>query len=106
MGIYNVWKNRKQILEGLKNSVFEKEDVEVIAEERLKICRSNECGFHDPNGTSDKVVVKGKESCGNCGCNLHLKTRCLSCACPINKWEALLSEEEYQSLYEKLNKDK
>lgn len=95
-----VWENRKQIMEGLKNTMFKNDEVEIIAEKRLAICRSNECGFYDEHGTSEAVVVKGSESCGNCGCNLKLKTRCLSCACPINKWLAVISEAENDLLNE------
>jgi hypothetical protein len=93
-----IWKNRNKILEGLRNSVFKRDDVELIANERIAICRSNECGFHDPNGISEAAVAKGKESCGSCGCKLSWKTRSLSSNCPINSWEAILSETEEAAL--------
>lgn len=47
---------------------------QTLAEQRIKICRSNKCGFYDKNGTSEKAFIKGKEACAGCGCNLAAKT--------------------------------
>lgn len=39
-GIRTIWKNRKQILEGVKNNLFKSADVEAIAAEREAICKA------------------------------------------------------------------
>lgn len=92
-----IFKNRKQILEGIKNSVFKKEHIEQIAEQRLQICKT--CSNYDESG--DGCLVPGSQPCcniktGGCGCSLKFKTRSLSSACPLNTplWEALLTTEE------------
>lgn len=100
--IIRLWKQRNQILEGIRNSIFKKEDVEEIASERLSICRTNTCQHHDPTGTSEAAFVKGSESCGHCGCKLSFATRSLSYACPLGFWEAVLTETEDAHLQEKL----
>lgn len=98
-----IWKNKNLILEGVMNSVFKKEDVEVIATKRMEICR--DCNLYDTLG--DGCVVKGTQPCcneakGGCGCSLEFKTRSLSSGCPLNKWEAILTEQEEDALKEKL----
>ena len=65
------WKNRKKILQGFWNKITGQK--KTLAEQRIKICRSNKCGYYDKNGTSEKAFVKGKESCGGCGCLLSSK---------------------------------
>jgi hypothetical protein len=97
-----LWKKKDQIFEGIRNSVFRKEDVEEIAGERLEICRSNRCGFHDPLGQSEAAVMKGEESCGSCGCKLSWKTRALSDACPEGFWEAVVTDTEAAGLKDNL----
>lgn len=96
-----IYKNRKQILEGISNNLFKKEHVEIIAKERLKIC--NDCQHYDTNG--EGCLVPGTSPCcnkntGGCGCSLSLKTRSLSSSCPLEqpKWEAILTEEEENKL--------
>lgn len=102
MSIKQIWKNRKQILEGIKNDIFKKEHVEAIAAKRLKICEG--CELIDLKG--DKCLVPGtKPCCGACGCSLDFKTRSLSseCAHPDKpKWKALLKEDEEDQLNSKL----
>ena len=96
-----VFKNRKQILEGIKNNIFKKEHVEEIAFQRLLIC--TECDHYDIRG--EGCLVIGTAPCcnkntGGCGCSLSLKTRSLSSACPLTvpKWDAVLTEEEENKL--------
>jgi len=96
--IQTAWKNKEDILEGFKNRTLKKEHIEEIAAERLKICKSNVCGVYDPTGSSKKAVLKGTESCGDCGCNLSLKTRCLHCKCPLGYWKAIIDEETSQKI--------
>lgn len=81
--IKKIIKNRSQILEGLKNTVFKDEDVEKIAEARLDICKTNACGYYDPEGKSEEAIVKGQPACAACGCALEVKVRCMSCRCGL-----------------------
>lgn len=101
--IIKIWKNKGQILEGITNSIFKKEDVEEIAQHRMQIC--NKCDLLDEEG--EGCTVPGTQPCcnekkGGCGCSLSLKTRALSSDCPLGKWEAILSEEEEDKLNQKL----
>lgn len=92
--------NRSQILEGIKNSVFKTEHTEAVAQARMDICKTNACGYYDPEGKSEAAVIKGEPSCGACGCNLELKTRCMSCKCgltTLNKiplWVEMTEEDD------------
>lgn len=101
--IIQIWKSKGQIIEGIANSIFKKEDVEEIAQHRMQIC--NECELLDVQG--DGCMVPGTQPCcnekkGGCGCSLSLKTRALSSECPLGKWKAELTEEEEDKLNEKL----
>jgi len=94
-----IWKAKNQILEGIKNKIFKKEDVELIAKERQNIC--DKCPHINKNG--DKCYLKGTQPCCSlCGCDLSLKTRALSAACDDNRWDAVLNEEEEDQLNESL----
>lgn len=98
-----IWKTRNQIIEGISNSVFKKEDVEQIAQQRMSTCRR--CDLYDEQGTG--CLVPGTQPCcneklGGCGCSLHLKTRALSSECPKGKWLAELTQHEEDKLNEKL----
>jgi len=86
-----IWKNRKAILEGVKNRVFQNEAVEEIAALRLSECEK--CPSYDREGT-ECIVPGTAPCCGECGCSLALKKRSLSSSCPIGKWEAVLTDEE------------
>lgn len=98
--IRKIIKNRSQILEGLKNTILKKEDVEKVAELRMDICKTNACGYYDPEGRSEKAVMPGSPCCGACGCSLALKTRCMSCKCGITDlgkeplWDSMSMEGE------------
>jgi len=99
MDLSVIWKNRSQILEGIKNNVFKKESVEAIAAERQKACDS--CDFIDREGS--RCLVPGTQPCcGSCGCSLKLKLRSLSSECPEGHWEAVLTDEE-DLMHEELN---
>lgn len=100
-----IFKNRKQILEGIKNNLFKKAHIEDIASERMLIC--TECEHYDIKG--EGCLVFGTAPCcnkltGGCGCSLSLKTRSLSSACPLSspKWEAILTDEEEDRLNKQL----
>jgi len=102
MKINQIIKNAKQIVEGVTNTIFKKEHVEVIANERWKVCKT--CPKLDRKG--DQCVAPGSQPCcGDCGCSLAFKMRSLSSACPLGKWDAVLTEEEENILQEKINKN-
>jgi hypothetical protein len=100
--IIKIWKSRNQIIEGIRNSVFTRDDVRELANERITTCRSNKCGFYDAEGKSEAAFVKGAESCGSCGCKLAWATKALSYECPKGFWPAVLTETEDAHLKEKL----
>ena len=71
----DIWKFRKQISEGIINTVFKNEIVEKVADERMQICKK--CEHYD-----GKCSVPGTgPCCGACGCSLSFKTRSLSSIC-------------------------
>jgi hypothetical protein len=83
MDLKKIWKNRKEIYEGIKNSVIRDDYVEDIAAKRMAIC--TECSEIDLKGS--KCEVPGSQPCcGNCGCSLSFKTRALSTECPLGEW--------------------
>jgi hypothetical protein len=87
-----LWKNRKQIFEGVTNSIIRDEYVEDVSKLRMEVC--NGC-----SSKGDECVVIGTHPCCNeCGCSLAFKTRALSTECPLGKWKALMSEEEEDKL--------
>lgn len=101
-----IWKNKGQIMEGIKNSVFRKEDVEQLADHRMGICVG--CQLFDLEGSGCMVPGTGPccdQRAGGCGCSLKFKTRSLSSECPKGKWEAQLSEQEENLLKQKLGID-
>ena len=87
-----IWQNRKQIIEGITNSVIRDETVEEISRLRYSIC--DECEHK-----GKKCAIKGTAPCCNeCGCSLGLKTRSLSSECPLGKWDAIATEDEEDAL--------
>jgi len=89
------FKNRKQILEGIKNSIFKKEHIEAEASKRLDECKH--CPSLDMKGS--KCTVPGTQPCcSECGCSLALKIRALSSDCPLGKWKALMDEDVEEKL--------
>jgi len=86
-----IWDNRKQILEGIKNKIFQTDSVEEISQIRLNICKG--CIKYDDIGTT--CLIPGTQPCcGDCGCVLALKTRSLSTGCPLFLWDKILSDKE------------
>ena len=89
--------NFSQIYEGWKNNLFPAKDmrdyINTIGEERMAICES--CEFISTKHKSIRPDVH----CTDCGCMLSAKTKCLSCACPKDKWsEVIASQEEEEQL--------
>lgn len=90
-----IWENRKQILEGITNSIIRDETVEEIARLRFSIC--DDCEHLDTKGK--ECAVKGTQPCcAECGCSLGFKTRSLASACPLGKWNAIATVEEEDAL--------
>jgi hypothetical protein len=90
--LLNIWKNKSQILEGIKNTVIKNQFVEEVSQERYSVC--DNCP-----SKGDKCAVPGTAPCCNeCGCSLTFKTRSLSSECPLGKWQAVLTEEEEDKL--------
>ncbi len=101
--IIHVWKAKGQILEGITNSIFKREDVEEIAAARMKICE----GCHLYTKTDTGCMVPGTQPCcnqdlGGCGCSLGFRTRSLSAECPKGYWKAEMSQQEEDALNQKL----
>lgn len=76
-----------QIMEGWKNHFVPAEElrdiIEVVQKERLSICK--DCEFNSDNCRSNYVVA----TCVKCSCILNMKTACLSCKCPVSKWDVI-----------------
>lgn len=93
--IKDFWTNRKQILEGIKNTVIKDQFVEEVASFRQDICDTCEL-------KGDDCAVPGTAPCCNeCGCSLAFKTRSLSSSCPHPdgpRWFALITEEDEDQL--------
>jgi hypothetical protein len=102
--LQTAWKNKGQIMEGFYNAyVGASDEVKAEALRRLEICRTNQCGLHDPKGQSERAVFKGKESCGGCGCDLYAKAHAMSAHCYLKdqqtqKFRQLIFEGYIQTL--------
>ena len=103
MSLLDIFKNRKQILEGIKNKIFKQEHVEAVAKERWEQ-HCVRCESLDREGKKC-TVPKTQPCCGECGCSLGLKIRSLSSSCPLNKWPALMTDEEEDELTKNLNNE-
>jgi|SRR5688572_9158404 hypothetical protein len=91
--------NVKHILEGIKNSIFVKEEVEKIAKDRHNICKV--CPKNSTNRDKSDfdpgpyfATLRPDEHCSVCACNIHAKTRSLHTNCPIDKWLAVATPQE------------
>lgn len=72
-----------EIIEGWSNLAFKKENVELLAKERLKICMC--CKEHSKFHSS----IRLDDHCTKCGCTLAAKTRSPESECPIGLWKAV-----------------
>lgn len=92
--------NVKHIAEGIKNSIWVKDEVEKIANTRYDICRTcdkNSSVIKDTPESSPGPyysTIRPDEHCSMCACNLHAKVRSLHTACPIGRWSEVASKEE------------
>ena len=88
-------KHLDQVFEGVKNNIWKKEYVEIIAGDRYRICK--QCDQLDLNGS--KCAAPGTSPCcADCGCSLAVKTRAMSTSCPKNKWDVVMTAEEEEKL--------
>lgn len=94
--------NLKQVLEGFKNDWFPPEELRQLitdtSEERLAICKG--CPFNSTPGR-----ISSLSRCLDCKCFLTKKTKCLSCQCPQNKWQAIVTEDEDKIINKALEND-
>lgn len=103
--LFDIFQKRKQIFEGIMNTLFTSKDVEEIAAKRMEVC--NSCPHIDREG-SKCFVVATKPCCGICGCKLGYKVRSLSESCPDpdgERWEAILSPDEEAEVNSKIGYD-
>jgi len=102
MSLIRVWKNKGKILEGIRNKLFLKADVEVIHDERMAICKV----CPDFDGVGDKCYITGTQPCcAQCGCSLAIKLRSLSSGCGNEeepRWDPVLDEDEEEMLNDQL----
>lgn len=99
--LLQIWKNKGQILEGITNTIFKKEHIEEVYVARMEVCD----GCEQQDTVGDKCAAKGTQPCcTTCGCSLRFKLRSMSSSCPLNKWEAVLSEAEEDLLTKNLNR--
>ena len=94
MDLKKILRSRRQILNGVTNTVFKKKFVEDVAKYRMDICK--DCEYY--NG---KCEVPGTgPCCGACGCVLKFKVRSLSSHCGLlelnkePKWKAHMTQEQ------------
>ena len=119
MSLKSIIKNIPDILGGVKNGLIKKQDVEDVALERAEICnicpiKGEVAGKENCSSKKYGVVVKDfqydeddfrkeGELHNGCGCFLYLKQRCMGCACPLGKWEAIVNKIESDKLEELYN---
>ena len=96
------WLNTLQGLsEGIINSVFVKEEVEKIAEDRNKTCSTCEFDSNVKRAKGNKIL-RPDHFCGKCGCDLYLKQRALNQQCPLEKWKALTDQVTAYEIEQKI----
>ena len=83
--------NIPSILEGIKNRIFTKDDVEEIAKIRGNI---SEDVLKDGRKQYENGLPGSEPVATSCGCILNLKVRSMSASCPDGKWAAFMSKED------------
>ena len=84
------WKN---LMQGVKNSIVIKDEIEKIAAERIAIC--NLCPYYSPNRKKAGYQTSRPDNyCVDCGCNMHLKTRALAAQCPLGTKDSNFPNEQ------------
>lgn len=95
----------KGILEGAWNSIFIKEEIEKVANERQEICKGCSMNSDHAKRFNKYKTFRPDYHCVSCGCNIIMKTRSMAEHCPLDKWPAQMSKEEEEELTKKLEKD-
>lgn len=80
-----IWKDKWKIINGFWNTIFGSKKIKTIAEQRMKICESNKCGFFDKGGVSEKAFIKGEDACSICGCNIQLLVNSMESKCSLQE---------------------
>ena len=104
MNLSEIWKNKKQIAEGIKNNIFKQEHIEEVYNHRLQTCQT--CPYYDPKGEFENAYFPGSPSCGSCGCPLANKLRSLSTKCPEGFWNAITDEITEFKIEQQIKKNK
>lgn len=106
-----IWKNKEQIAEGIKNNLFKKKDIEELFDARMSICKGCIWNSENIKGKQYKDLplciqhIKSEEyikdsqerselHCVHCSCYLKYKLRVPKAHCPIGQWPAVASEDE------------
>ena len=88
-----------QIYEGWRNNLLPPEKLKAVinetSAERIRICKG--CEYHSANVKNYKTI-RLDAHCAHCGCTLSAKTKCLSCACPLEKWLAVITPEQEEQI--------
>ncbi len=88
-----------EIYEGWKNNLtpekYLSEQIVSISAQRLAVCRA--CPLNSIHA-GPVNPLRFDEHCTKCHCTLAAKTKCLSCSCPISKWEAVITPEEEEKI--------
>jgi hypothetical protein len=81
--VYEGWRNHILPPEALKEVIT---SVSALRMKECSVCEHNS-KFHN--------TIRIDEYCTDCGCTLMAKTKCLSCACPLEvpKWTAVKMDE-------------
>ena len=86
----------EQIYEGWRNKLFPpellKDMIDDVSAQRLAICE--ECGYHSKH----HKTLRPDAHCTECGCTLSAKTKCLSCDCPLSKWNHVLTDKQEREI--------
>lgn len=92
----------KGIVQGAYNSIFVRKWVEAVAIERTEICK--ECPVFSVNAKLNGYLTNRLDDhCTDCGCNIHMKTRCMDCECPQKRWLKVMEDAEWESTKQKHN---
>lgn len=95
----------KGLMEGAWNSMFVKQSVEKISQERTQICEGCSHNSDHQKKYNNYKTFRPDFHCTVCGCDLHMKTRSMSSECPMNKWQAHVSREQEYEINRKLDED-
>lgn len=100
-------KNRKLVIEGIKNNIFKQEHIEQIFQERKAICHS--CTFHSLKVRKEKELVIPYNHCTLCGCKDEIKLRSLGSRCTDEenpKWLEVVDIETAEKIKEQIDESK